>query len=62
MLMSTRVSLSDQPNRVTKNPNIRGTPEWHAWEGGYRAARADAGRAIAKIKDHLGAHRPERMR
>ncbi len=62
MITTTRVNLSGEPNRVTRNPNIRGTPEWHAWEAGYSAARRDAGRAISKIKAHLGAHHPERMR
>lgn len=47
MITTTRVNLSGEPNRVARNPNIRGTPEWHAWEAGYSAARRDAGRALA---------------
>lgn len=44
-LMTTRVRLGRE-RRL--NPNIRNTPEWHAWEAGYAACRADTGRALAQ--------------
>jgi len=47
-LMTTHVTLGSGRKRVKQNPNIRNTPEWHAWEAGYSAARQDTGRLFAE--------------
>lgn len=45
MLMTTRVNLRGERG---SNPYVHKTPEWHAWEAGYSAARSKAGRSFVE--------------
>lgn len=61
----------EQAARDNGNPYDWNTPEWHVWNDGFRSAQlriagfltaAQVRKRDKQPRQHLGAHKPERMR